>query len=425
MAWLEKDRHGRLRIGFKYYDGLKCREPLGVSANKQTIAEARRLCATIQFELKARTFDYAKRFPDSDRIKQRGIATPEKIQLMSVTEVADSWLLSKQGEVKKSTHGYYKEVAGIFIQRDAIGTKTVSELRQEDIDRWRVRVDEKQTKANEPLSTRRKNTAWDVLNQILEFARVRKLLSEDLLLGMKPFKDSGQANDDDSEISDEPEDVEVMPYNADQIEAIIAAAEGWERALVTLYFFTGIRRGEALALTWDRVYLDRDRALINRSLSVRYGITTPKTKSSRRMIQYGPRVRAELAKQRERVQLRSKYVLPNESGGAPNVRWATDVVWRRILNESGSSAQTNRPMPSQLRGLGPQAAQTAQLDSAADGSSHAANVAEALLALDTDRRSFGRTNVFAGERSRAACLKPCPPSAHPARKRHTSGLVKQ
>src|SRR6266436_4417027 len=84
-----------------------------------------------------------------------------------------------------------------------------------------------------------------------------------------------------------------MPYNADQIEAIIAAAEGWQRALVMLYFFTGIRRGEALALTWDRVYLDRDRALINRSLSVRYGITTPKTKSSRRMIQYGPRVRKE------------------------------------------------------------------------------------------------------------------------------------
>jgi hypothetical protein len=65
--------------------------------------------------------------------------------------------------------------------------------------------------------------AWDVLNQILEFARVRKLLNEDLLLGMKPFKDSGQAKDDDSELSDEPEDADVMPYNADQIEAIIAA----------------------------------------------------------------------------------------------------------------------------------------------------------------------------------------------------------
>jgi len=60
-----------VRIGFKYYDGLKCREPLGVSANKQTIVETRRLCATIQLELKPRTFDYVKRFPDSDRIKQR------------------------------------------------------------------------------------------------------------------------------------------------------------------------------------------------------------------------------------------------------------------------------------------------------------------------------------------------------------------
>lgn len=51
----------------------------------------------------------------------------------------------------------------------------------------------------------------DVLNQILEFARVRKLLNEDLLLGMKPFKDSGQA-DDDFELADEPEDADVMPY---------------------------------------------------------------------------------------------------------------------------------------------------------------------------------------------------------------------
>src|SRR5467141_3536381 len=92
---------------------------------------------------------------------------------------------------------------------------------------------------------------------------------------------------------------------------------------------------------------------------------------------------------------------------------------------SGSSAQTNRAVPPQLRGLGAEAAQAAQLDSAADGSSHAANVVETLLALDTDRRSFCRRNVFAGERSGAVGLKSCPPYAHPARNRHRSGLVKQ
>jgi hypothetical protein len=33
-----------------------------------------------------------KRFPDSDRIKHRGIETPETIEPISVTELADSWL---------------------------------------------------------------------------------------------------------------------------------------------------------------------------------------------------------------------------------------------------------------------------------------------------------------------------------------------
>jgi len=282
MAWLETDPHGRLRIGFKYYDGSKCREPLGVVANKQTLAEARRLCATIQLELKARTFDYARRFPDSDRLRQLGIKAPEQIQPMSVSELAQSWLLSKQGEVKKSMHGYYKEVAGIFIQRDALGAKLIRDLRQEDVDRWRGRVDEKLTQTGGALSTRRKNMAWDVLKQIIEFARARKLLGEDLLLGMKTFKDSGQASDGDMHLSEEePDDGEATPYRAEEIEIIVAAAEGWARALVTFYFFTGVRRGEALALTWDRVYLDRDRVLINRCLSDRYGVSMPKTKSSR------------------------------------------------------------------------------------------------------------------------------------------------
>ena len=45
---------------------------------------------------------------------------------------------------------------------DAIGTKMVSELRQEDIDRWRVRVDEKQTKVNEPGVLRTRQSFFPV-----------------------------------------------------------------------------------------------------------------------------------------------------------------------------------------------------------------------------------------------------------------------
>jgi hypothetical protein len=46
MAWLETDRHGRLRIAFKYYDGRTYREPLGVEASKRTRVDAERLSST-------------------------------------------------------------------------------------------------------------------------------------------------------------------------------------------------------------------------------------------------------------------------------------------------------------------------------------------------------------------------------------------
>jgi Arm DNA-binding domain len=72
MAWLETDRHGRLGIASKYYDGRTYREPLGVQASKRTRVDAERLSATIQLELSARTFDYAKRFPNSERVKALG-----------------------------------------------------------------------------------------------------------------------------------------------------------------------------------------------------------------------------------------------------------------------------------------------------------------------------------------------------------------
>jgi hypothetical protein len=73
---------------------------------------------------------------------------------------------------------------------------------------------------------------------------------------------------------------------------------------------------------------------------VRDCITTPNTKSSHRLIQDGPRVRAELLSNGERVQLRSKSVFPNESGTATNV-----LGYQRGMapsHESGSSAPANR-----------------------------------------------------------------------------------
>ena len=142
------------------------------------------------------------------------------------------------------------------------------------------------------------------------------------------------------------------------------------------------------------------------------------------MIQYGPRVRAELSKQRERVQLRSKYVFPNESGGAPNVRWATDVVWRRILTRA---EVPHRPIGQCRHSFAVLALkQHKPLNWIQRQMGH--RTLQMLLKhywrwIPTDDLSAEEMSSL--ESAAAPGLKPCPPYAHPARKRHRSELVKQ
>jgi hypothetical protein len=65
------------------------------------------------------------------------------------------------------------------------------------------------------------------------------------------------------------------------------------------------------------VFLDEGHVLVTHSLG-RYGRTRPKTTASRRKVQFGPRVRADLIAQRRRVELSSPHVFPNRAGSALN-----------------------------------------------------------------------------------------------------------
>ena len=118
MAWLETDRHGRLRIAFKYYDGRTYREPLGVEASKRTRVDAERLSSMIQLELSAGSFDYAKRFPNSERVKKLGLKRPEQQSRQTLKDFAEAaWLPEKRLEVKRSTFVYYNEIYKPHIEK--------------------------------------------------------------------------------------------------------------------------------------------------------------------------------------------------------------------------------------------------------------------------------------------------------------------
>ena len=321
MAWLETDRHGRLRIAFKYYDGRTYREPLGVQASKRTRVDAQRLSATIQLELSARTFDYAKRFPNRERVKTLSLKPTEQRSDQTLKEFAKAaWLPEKRLEVKRSTFVYYNKIYKPHNENAEIGKKLLSESDDGDINLWKLEIEGKRKPNKERLRTRRKNMSLDVLCQILRLAKRRGLTNDKLLIDVRPFKN--EENED-----------EVNPSTEGEIESLLKTSEGWERSLLAVCFFTGMRRGEVLGLRWSGVFLDRDRILVRRSLT-RHGESSPKNKTSFRYVQMLPRVREELLKQQVRVKLRSEFVFPNRAWKALNVNRVTKALWPRLVERA-------------------------------------------------------------------------------------------
>jgi hypothetical protein len=130
------------------------------------------LSATIQLELSARTFNYAKRFPNSERVKTLGLKPPEQRSDQTLREFAEAaWLPEKRLEVKRSTFVYYNEIYKPHIENAEIGNKLLSEIDDEDINLWKLEIEGKRTPNKEPLSTRRKNMSLDVLCQISRLAK--------------------------------------------------------------------------------------------------------------------------------------------------------------------------------------------------------------------------------------------------------------
>ena len=147
MAWLETDRHGRLRIAFKYYDGRTYREPLGVEASKRTRVDAERLSSTIQLELSAGTFDYAKRFPNSGRVKSLGLKRPEQRSNQTLKGFAEAaWLPEKRLEVKRSTFVYYNEIYKTSTSKKprSVRSSSLKSMTRTSISgNWRLRESER------------------------------------------------------------------------------------------------------------------------------------------------------------------------------------------------------------------------------------------------------------------------------------------
>jgi integrase len=340
MAWLEtvtKDRKKHLRIGFKLpgHRG-KFREPLGLEDNRRNRALAReQVQKAIEREIATGTFDYAKRFPDSPRVKRLGLRTDEPLTLGEFAEKV--WLVERRASrIKRSTHHSYTDIFHTHIQSARIATMLLRDLKVSDINAFKLELNAKQTPAGRPLSARRRTMALRELGAILKLARRLDHIGKDLMF----YVDKSFA--DEAAIEDAPGE-KLSPFSADEVGRVLEAASqddpsDWERRLVEVLFFTGMRRGEVFGLRWLNVFFDRGVIAVRRSLTL-HGESSPKTGRSIRDIEMLPRVRSALLEQRRwvtgRFELGSEFVFPNGVGNAIQVHNFSFCVWPRIVKRAG------------------------------------------------------------------------------------------
>lgn len=351
MASLTKDRHGNLRIKFRVpgYPQL-IRESLGGKATRENIAWARR--KYIQPLKRVRDLEEAiKLFPDSPRLK--ALAGGVTFGAVSVGEFArETWLkeLAQRSE-RTATVGSYETILHRWIEPCAeLMKRRLAELTPADgaaFVNWL---------AQQPGSAVMRNKALKQLARILKRARELGLLQSDPLLGLRPFAETKVATLEQREH-------ELGAWTLEERDRLIAAAYAiapWQGAAVEVAFFTGMRRGELLALQWRDLDFDRGEIQVRRSLapnlvfpssrlaevlegdqvrSANQHESLPKTTSSRGAIEMLPEVRDALLGQRERLGaafiLSCPWVFPNRNGDPQQVHNFSQRLWPAIVERAG------------------------------------------------------------------------------------------
>jgi integrase len=302
---------------------------LGLKATRDNWREARRTCKALAVGQRSGALEQAfvKRFPESRFAEQ---ARAKQTEGLALAIFARAWLDERKATLTKSTHYDYDCLIRAHLDESPLGAMLLAEIDDGHISRFisdlaasTKRVTKAQQKAGrdsgDPISARRVNMVIARLRTIFATAYRRKLVANDPMRHVANLR--------------EPKP-EVDPFDLDEARRLIDAAQGWERAFITTLLFTGMRPGEALALSWGAMDWDRGLILIRRTVSRRYGFGLPKTKGSEREVEMIAPVRDALREQRARSQLRGDLVFPSEQGTAIDLANFRARNWPRILTRA-------------------------------------------------------------------------------------------
>ena len=293
-----------------YYQGQRCRERLNLKPTPANLKKASQHRAAILSAIDAGTFDYAYTFPKS---KNAIKFAPSQY---TVKTYLTEWLENKKPAIKASTYTEYKKI----IERAIIprfGTKLLSSLSRADVRSWVAEMD---------CSGKRISDIISPLRTALQDALHDDLIPINPLLGWS-YKRNQAPNKKDH----------VDPFNQEEQKLIIDAADGPLKNQCIVFFWTGMRTSELVALEWSDIDWKRKKIRINKA-KTQYSDTdeTTKTVKGRREIDMLPPVEQALINQKKYTLLFNNKIFHNPAKKEP---WNGDLDIRRswipILKKAG------------------------------------------------------------------------------------------
>ena len=314
------NRKGRLNFDF-YYRKKRCREQTLLNDTPSNRKKLEQVLRRIEAEITLGTFDYAKYFPNSQRVQEFELLMRQtRLKSGRGTQLFKEFVPTWYEEMKVGWRDSYDQtVVKILNGRlmETFGEMEVSEITKADLLQFRARLGEEEGRNDKKMSASHINRHMYLMRMILREAADRFDFNT-------PFKGIKALRNNKPDIN---------PFNLEEVNKIINNVDPWYRHYYIIRFLTGLRTGEIDGLKWKYIDFDSRLILIRESL-VKNKQTYTKNDYSQRDIEMSSTVYEALKQQHKRTG-HLDYVFVNSRGDHVNYHNISRRVWHPLLERLG------------------------------------------------------------------------------------------
>jgi integrase len=317
-------KNGRLYVDFRW-QGRRRREYTALEDTEPNRKRLGKLAKSIERDINAGRFDYAKYFPE--RASRHG--NPQRTSTPARQSVATAYPSPVDTpSLKRFYVQWSEEMAPTWRQtyRESVDTvfethvfpffgkeMRVGDIRKEDIHAFRAHLAKGSPVRKRELSPSTINRTLKILRMMFDEAADRYQFRSPFM-GVKLLKERK---------------TQVDPFSLDEVSLILKHVRADFRNYFTVRFFTGLRSGEAHGLKWKHVDFPRNQILV-RETYVDGRTEYTKNDGSQREVDMSRRVREALLDQRKATG-QGGYVFTNAAGQPIDNRNLTKRIWSPLL----------------------------------------------------------------------------------------------